>query len=107
MDGATLYRIALGDEARPDPWQLALATESGPTVLVAPTGSGKTAAVTLGWAAHRLRSPGTTPRRLVWCVPMRGLIEQTAGAARSGLSGLAIGREGGRHFGRDQESCSG
>ncbi|MCY4510813.1 MAG: hypothetical protein OXG35_28200, partial [Acidobacteria bacterium] len=65
MDGATLYRIALGDEARPDPWQLALATEGWPTVLVAPTGSGKTAAVTLGWAAHRLRCPEATPRRLV------------------------------------------
>ena len=107
MDGATLYRIALGDEARPDPWQLALTTEAWPTVLVAPTGSGKTAAVTLGWAAHRLRSPEATPRRLVRCVPMRTLIEQTAGPARSGLSGLAIGGEGGRHFRRAQEFRSG
>ena len=57
LDGATLYRIALGAKKRPDPWQQALATEAWPTVLVAPTGSGKTAAATLGWAAHRLRSP--------------------------------------------------
>ena len=90
MDGATLYRIALGDEARPDPWQTALATEAWPTVLVAPTGSGKTAAVTLGWAAHRLRSPGTTPRRLVWCLPMRTLVEQTANSVRDWFAKLAI-----------------
>ena len=89
MDGATLYRIALGDEARPDPWQLALATEAWPTVLVAPTGSGKTAAVTLGWAAHRLRSPEATPRRLVWCLPMRTLVDQTADSVRDWFARLA------------------
>ena len=89
MDGATLYRIALGDEARPDPWQLALTTETWPAVLVAPTGSGKTAAVTLGWATHRLRSPETTPRRLVWCLPMRTLVEQTADSVRDWFARLA------------------
>ena len=88
MDGATLYRIALGDEALPDLWQLALATEAWPTVLVAPTGSGKTAAVTLGWAAHRLRSPAATPRRLVWCLPMRTLVEQTANSVRDWFAKL-------------------
>ena len=77
MHADTLYRIALGDDTRPDPWQLALATDAWPTVLVAPTGSGKTAAVTLGWAAHRLRSPKATPRRLVWCLPMRTLPSST------------------------------
>ena len=90
MDGAILYRIALGAEKRPDPWQLALATEAWPTVLVAPTGSGKTAAVTLGWAAHRLRSPETTPRRLVWCLPMRTLVEQTARAVATWFGNLAV-----------------
>ncbi len=89
MDGTTLYHIAFGDETRPDPWQLALATDAWPTVLVAPTGSGKTAAVTLGWAAHRLRSPGATPRRLVWCLPMRTLVEQTARAVAAWFGNLA------------------
>ena len=89
MDGATLYRIALGDEAHPDPWQLALTIETWPAVLVAPTGSGKTAAVTLGWATHRLRSPETTPRRLVWCLPMRTLVEQTADSVRDWFARLA------------------
>ena len=81
-DGAGLYQLALGAEVRPDPWQLLLATDSWPSVLIAPTGSGKTAAVTLGWAAHRLRSPDRTLRRLVWCLPMRTLVEQTGDAVR-------------------------
>ena len=89
LDVATIYRLALGAEVRPDAWQVALATDAWPRVLVAPTGSGKTAAVTLGWAAHRLRSPASTPRRLVWCLPMRTLVEQTAEAARDWFGRLA------------------
>ena len=75
-----IYRIAFGRDARPDSWQSRFATDMWPEVLIAPTGSGKTAGVTLGWAAHRLRAPETTPRRLVWCLPMRTLVEQTAKA---------------------------
>lgn len=81
-DGESLYRLIFGAETRADRWQLALTSDDWPRVLIAPTGSGKTAAVTLGWAAHRLRSPGRTPRRLVWCVPMRTLVEQTADAVK-------------------------
>ncbi len=82
MDAATLYRLTLGADRQPDPWQAALATDAWPQVLIAPTGSGKTAAVTLGWASHRLRSPEATPRRLVWCLPMRTLVQQVAEAVR-------------------------
>ncbi len=89
MDGAAIYRIALGKERPPDRWQLALTTDAWPQVLIAPTGSGKTAAVTLGWVAHRLRSPDATPRRLVWCLPMRTLVEQTADAVRGWFGKLA------------------
>ena len=84
-----LYRIALGGDERPDDWQRALAEEAWPRVLIAPTGSGKTAAVTLGWAARRLRSPDDTPRRLVWCLPMRALVEQTADVVRAWFARLA------------------
>ena len=63
--------------------------EEWPQVLIAPTGSGKTAAVTLGWAAHRLRAPDATPRRLVWCLPMRTLVEQTADVVRDWFGRLA------------------
>ena len=89
MDGATIYRVVFGEGVQPDKWQLALATDAWPRVLVAPTGSGKTAAVTLGWVAHRLRSPVTTPRRLVWCLPMRTLVEQTAQAVQDWFGKLA------------------
>ena len=94
LDGAAIYRIALGGEAQPDPWQQALMDEEWPQVLVAPTGSGKTAAVTLGWAAHRLRSPGAMPRRLVWCLPMRTLVEQTADAVKEWFHRLAVEVDG-------------
>ena len=94
MDGTTIYRVAFGADKQPDAWQLALTTDAWPRVLVAPTGSGKTAAVTLGWAAHRLRSPDSTPRRLVWCLPMRTLVEQTADAVRKWFGRLAAEVDG-------------
>ena len=40
LDGAAIYRIALGEEAQPDDWQQALMDEEWPQVLIAPTGSG-------------------------------------------------------------------
>ena len=89
MNGTAIYRVALGEDRQPDAWQLALTTDAWPRVLIAPTGSGKTAAVTLGWAAHRLRRPDTTPRRLVWCLPMRTLVEQTARAVEEWFRKLA------------------
>lgn len=47
-----------------------------------PTGLGKTAAVVLAWLWNRIAHPNTThretwPRRLVICLPMRTLVEQT------------------------------
>lgn len=73
-----IYSLAFDQDISPDNWQRQFATDAWPKVLIAPTGSGKTAGVTLGWAAHRMRAPATTPRRLVWCLPMRTLVEQTA-----------------------------
>lgn len=73
---------------RPDSWQQQFACREWPTVLIAPTGSGKTVGVTLGWAAHRLHTPESTPRRLVWCLPMRTLVEQTAAAVKEWFGNL-------------------
>ena len=73
-----LFEIALGDHARPFRWQCEFAASPWPAVLNAPTGSGKTAGVTLAWIHDRLVRPETTPRRLVWCLPMRTLVDQTA-----------------------------
>ncbi|MDI9433492.1 MAG: hypothetical protein QM570_17395, partial [Planctomycetota bacterium] len=61
--------------------QLALANEL-PNVLSIPTGIGKTAAIILAWLFRRFFHPDVkvreaTPRRLVYCLPMRTLVEQT------------------------------
>ena len=94
MDGATIYRLALGEDRHPDEWQLALTSDAWPRILIAPTGSGKTAAVTLGWAAHRLHNPDSTPRRLVWCLPMRTLVEQTAREVQEWFGKLSAEMDG-------------
>ena len=95
MDGESIYRNIFGEGAQPDVWQQKLMANEWPEVLIAPTGSGKTAAVTLGWAAHRLRAPESTPRRLIWCLPMRTLVEQTARAVNEWFDKLnQVGADG-------------
>ena len=95
MKADQIYRAAFGREVRPDLWQRKFMEMDWPEILIAPTGAGKTAGVTLGWIAHRLRAPKRTPRRLVWCLPMRTLVEQAAEATRDWLERL-------KHAGADQ-----
>lgn len=69
----------------PYPYQARLASDPWPDLLDVPTGMGKTAAVTLAWLWKRGWREGgrlgdidpAAPRRLVWCLPMRVLVEQT------------------------------
>jgi len=67
----------------PYPWQRALAERREPArVIDAPTGTGKTEAVLLDWLWRRFFHPDCaerrrTPRRLVYALPMRVLVEQT------------------------------
>jgi CRISPR-associated endonuclease/helicase Cas3 len=96
-------------ERRGDPqfspfeYQRRLAEEPLPDVLEIPTGLGKTAAVVLawlwkrGWRADGLRaSPmANTPRRLVYCLPMRVLVEQTQAQCERWLSKLGVLGEAG------------
>lgn len=58
-------------------------------VLVAPTGLGKTAAVIVGWLWRRRVDADNTPRRLVYCLPMRTLVEQAEKNARQWFERLA------------------
>ena len=83
-----LFEIALDGHTRPFRWQSRFAAGPWPAVLNAPTGSGKTAGVTLAWIHDRLGRPETTPRRLVWCLPMRTLVDQTADKVRGWLDRL-------------------
>lgn len=87
-----LFIAAFGQSSQPFAWQRAIAEGDWPEVLIAPTGSGKTAGVTLAWMYHRLCSPDVTPRRLVWCLPMRTLVDQVNNEIHRWLEGLDISR---------------
>jgi CRISPR-associated endonuclease/helicase Cas3 len=64
--------------AEPFPYQQTLAQAAWPDFLEIPTGLGKTAAIMLAWLYKRQVAHDTdTPRRLVYCLPMRVLVEQT------------------------------
>ncbi|MXY66543.1 CRISPR-associated helicase Cas3' [Candidatus Poribacteria bacterium] len=86
-------------ERAPYPYQERLACSSTwPEMLDIPTGMGKTAAVTMAWLYKRGWRRGgrnasideATPRRLVWCLPMRVLVEQTQKNIRGWLRNLNI-----------------
>jgi CRISPR-associated endonuclease/helicase Cas3 len=72
-----------------------------PDLLEAPTGSGKTATAVLGWLWRRRH--GTSEqraeagRRLVFCLPMRTLVEQTERAARRWSESLGLREDLGVH----------
>ncbi|MGH8563952.1 MAG: type I-G CRISPR-associated helicase/endonuclease Cas3g [Gammaproteobacteria bacterium] len=97
MDYDDFFKQATGLGKEQYPYQQRLAVEDWPELLNIPTGLGKTAAVTLAWAWKRGLRPGgnrdgepapDTPRRLVWCLPMRVLVEQTERNVQEWLSHL-------------------
>lgn len=67
----------------PLPYQERLAEGDWPQVIDVPTGLGKTAAVTVAWLWKRLSEDAHTGRRLIYCLPMRVLVEQTRQAAQA------------------------
>lgn len=77
------------------PWQRRLGAypDCVSRIIRVPTGAGKTEGVLGAWAYHRLeRKDSRWPRRLVWCLPMRVLVEQTATRAKRLLSRLPDGQ---------------
>ena len=71
------------EQVEPYPFQETLAGEEIQSrAICVPTGAGKTAAVVLAWLWRLRDDPGRTPRRLVYCLPMRTLVEQTRDKAR-------------------------
>ncbi len=79
----------------PYPYQSRLAEQGLPEVLDVPTGSGKTLAVVLAWLYRRRFHPepairSATPRRLVYVLPMRTLVEQSVNEIRGWLSALGL-----------------
>lgn len=78
MNYDDFFSQATGIAKGPFDYQHGLANDAWPDLLDVPTGLGKTAAVTLAWAYKRsILKDSDTPRRLVWCLPMRVLVEQT------------------------------
>ena len=82
-----------GSAQVPHEWQRSLATvvEARTRLIRIPTGMGKTLGVLAAWSWHRLHHQDDTwPRRLVWCLPMRVLVEQTEVVVREALSRLNL-----------------
>jgi len=90
------FRKATGHDPLPFQRRFAEARELQQLVHV-PTGLGKTAMAVAGWLWRRLAADeqrkSATPRRLVYCLPMRVLVEQTRDSAIRWLHNL--GRLGG------------
>jgi len=97
MNYCDFFRRATG-KAEPYPYQRKLAQDPWPDLLDVPTGMGKTAAATLAWLWKRGWRQGgrsnhidaATPRRLVWCLPMRVLVEQTRDSIVGWLRNLDV-----------------
>ncbi len=78
------FRKATGDI--PFPFQRTFAeARSLPQMIDVPTGLGKTAMAVVSWLWRRFGDDEerltSTPRRLVYCLPMRVLVEQTRDSA--------------------------
>lgn len=84
-------RLACGDAAdSDDPVTLTSGSDCASRLISIPTGLGKTAAVILAWLWNRVALGNESwPRRLVYCLPMRTLVEQTRDEAGCWLKALA------------------
>ena len=90
---AKWFKQATGNE--PYPYQTRFACDVDlPELIDVPTGLGKTAMAALGWLWRRRFADDkvrkATPRRLVYCLPMRVLVEQTVENAESWLQKLTL-----------------
>lgn len=88
-------RLACGDDAAPNrPETLKCGADCHSRIISVPTGLGKTAAVTLAWLWNRIsRNDEAWPRRLVYCLPMRTLVEQTTAEVKKWVCNLAGSKE--------------
>ena len=84
-----LFRTATG--WKPHGYQARIAREGLPDVVKAPTGTGKTGVI-LAWLWRRLSDQhrDSTPRRLIYALPQRSLVDQVASEARKWLDNLGL-----------------
>ena len=74
-------------------WQFELASprDCHNRLIRIPTGFGKTLGVLAAWTWHRVHERNNNwPRRLIWCLPMRVLVEQTESEVRRALGRLGV-----------------
>jgi hypothetical protein len=78
---------------QPRTWQARLANHPKPVdrLIRIPTGEGKTLAAMLTWIFWRItKGDKSWPTRLVWCLPMRTLVEQSKSEAEKLLTALDL-----------------
>lgn len=103
MEFKEFFERATRIEGGPYDYQRRLATEPWPDLLDVSTGLGKSAAVVLawlwkrGWRMGKRDGPAddATPRRLVYCLPMRTLVEQTERNINAWLDRLGVRADAG------------
>ncbi len=87
-------RLACGDESDPNEAKSLVSGSGCESKLInVPTGLGKTGAVVLAWLWNRILHPceshrNSWPRRLIYCLPMRTLVEQTVAETTKWISEL-------------------
>lgn len=86
--------------SQPRRWQTDLADGDRPDsrLIRIPTGLGKTEGVLTTWMWHavansEVQQKSNWPRRLVWCLPMRVLVEQTVDVARKLVEAVGLNIE--------------
>src|SRR5665213_716575 len=89
MNFKEFFKNATDHEPYPFQERFADATNT-PHLVRAPTGAGKTATAVLGWLYRWTTRPTGTPRRLVYCLPMRVLVEQSEREAKKWIANLKI-----------------
>lgn len=93
QDFSDWFQVVTGNVPYPYQVRLAIAIE-WPIVIDVPTGLGKTALIVLAWLWRRrysndLRLRKGTPRRLVYVLPMRTLVDQSVNVIQEWLEKLA------------------
>lgn len=75
----------------PYPYQVKLANSPIPQAINIPTGTGKTETAVLAlWLWHRLKGKSNIPKRLIYCLPRRVLVEQTKDRVNKWLQNLGL-----------------
>lgn len=95
-DFRAFFRV--GSDFDPFPYQVRLAeTEQIPLLVNAPTGAGKTLAALGAWLWRHARPGGVsaipTPRRLVYCLPLRTLVNQTLEEVSNFIESVGLSNE--------------